>query len=330
MSHARKRKSARRGRSLRMESLERRNLLAGDGFHNFLDPADVNNDDAVTALDALTIVNRLNRSEASGEEVGSLSDRYWDVNDDGHASAVDALMVINQLSRDSAGAGGELEAKLSGDASERVKVKFEHAGQGRKLEVKIQNALPSSTFDVSVEGESLGSVATDANGRGRIELREFDSVGRPLPSIVAGNAVTISEIGTSVFGGKGESDDHDGSHDVSGVGDSDHGINDVDGNGVGDSNDGLNDVDGSGVNGSDDVYGVGDSSHGINDVDDHGVGDSDDGVNDVDHVPPTAPVVSGSQYGEWRAILSGVGSGNAEFGRESRESEFEVEVRGAG
>ncbi|TWU51410.1 dockerin type I domain-containing protein [Rubripirellula reticaptiva] len=351
MSHARNRKSIRRGRSLRMESLECRNLLAGDGFHNFLDPADVNNDDAVSALDALTIINSLNRNAVFGEEVVSHSDSYWDVNDDGYASAVDALMVINQLGSDSVNPGGELEAKMLGVAGERVKVEFENEGQGRKLEVKIQNASPLTAYEISVEGVSLGSVSTDANGRGRIEFGESSLSGQQLPAVVAGGTVTVSGIGTSVFLSNGEPQDQDDADDGNGIENSQKGIDDRDDDATGDFDDGRNDVDDSDANGSGNVNAVDDLNDGVRDVDDIGVGDLEDGVNDEkgfddvdgvrddgvhladdgindDQVPSNGPVVAGSQYGKWRTILSGVGTGTVEFERDNRESDFEVKASG--
>jgi hypothetical protein len=61
-------------------------------------PADVNDDNLVTAIDALIVINEMARREASGE-AASTSDRqyYLDVNGDGYISAVDALQVINRL-----------------------------------------------------------------------------------------------------------------------------------------------------------------------------------------------------------------------------------------
>ncbi len=365
MSYAHKRNTARRGRSLRMESLERRNLLAGDGFHNFIEPADVNNDEAVSAVDALTIINSLNRSQEFGEEIGSTSDSYLDVNDDGYASAVDALMVINQLNLGLASTSGDLQARFSGVAGERAKVEFEQAGQTRKLEVKVQNAAASSTLDVSINGATVGTVTTDANGRGRIELRELNPAGQPLPSVSPGDTVTITGLGSAVLSrndddfGIGEGDDHGIDNDDNGIndldngfsGDPDDGVNDIDGSSVNDRDDinwidsdnnginnrddsfgddldvGMNDSDGSTVNDRDDSNGVDNDGNGINDLDDSFAGDLDNGVSSNQN-PPIAPVTTGSLYGEWRAVLAGAGSGTAEYDRESRQSDFDLEVRG--
>ncbi len=48
-------------RRLRAESLETRQLLAANIFHNELMPEDVNEDGQISALDALTVINEMNR-----------------------------------------------------------------------------------------------------------------------------------------------------------------------------------------------------------------------------------------------------------------------------
>ncbi|TWU30851.1 Matrixin [Novipirellula artificiosorum] len=63
-------------------------------FFNYQNPTDVNSDDQTTALDALTIINQLNRS-ASGEDSVDVS--MCDTNGDGEITAVDALTVINAM-----------------------------------------------------------------------------------------------------------------------------------------------------------------------------------------------------------------------------------------
>ena len=105
-----KRKSQRR--RLKPETLETRQLLAANLFHNELLPEDVNEDGAVSALDALMIVNQISRQSAAGqtdviESLGGENGnsepqrgRMTDVNNDGRHTALDALMVINRISRD--------------------------------------------------------------------------------------------------------------------------------------------------------------------------------------------------------------------------------------
>jgi hypothetical protein len=59
--------------------------------------ADVNNDAAVTPLDALLVVNYLNALASS--RAPTVSPRYLDVNGDGLLTPLDALRVVNHLNR---------------------------------------------------------------------------------------------------------------------------------------------------------------------------------------------------------------------------------------
>lgn len=93
-------------RSLRMEALERRDLMAGDignVLHNTLIPTDVSGDFVTSPIDVLQVVNALKRqSRGEGEVNSGLSNSLTtqpmvDVNNDGLISPIDALMVINRL-----------------------------------------------------------------------------------------------------------------------------------------------------------------------------------------------------------------------------------------
>ncbi|MGB7327218.1 MAG: choice-of-anchor Q domain-containing protein, partial [Rubripirellula sp.] len=91
---------------------------ATSGWHNVIEPSDVNNNGSVTANDALVIINELGRRSYSDGDSSLLEDpatsdpfpgTYYDQNGDGRATALDALRVINQLARIS-NSGGELVA----------------------------------------------------------------------------------------------------------------------------------------------------------------------------------------------------------------------------
>ena len=58
---------------------------------------DVNGDDAVTPLDALLIINYLNRSSGKLPELNANPSEFVDVSQDGFATPLDALNVINRL-----------------------------------------------------------------------------------------------------------------------------------------------------------------------------------------------------------------------------------------
>lgn len=103
----------RKQRRLKPETLESRQLLAANMFHNDVMPEDVNEDGVVTAADALMIVNEITRDSPEFAEaeadlgldsgVDRGRGRRTDVNNDGRRTSRDALMVINRLSRDRLG-----------------------------------------------------------------------------------------------------------------------------------------------------------------------------------------------------------------------------------
>lgn len=85
-------------RTPRLESLESRSLLAADALvglrHNLINPSDVNMDGTASPIDALMIIDELNRS---GKPSGSQSPMMADTNNDGFVSPVDVLIVIDNL-----------------------------------------------------------------------------------------------------------------------------------------------------------------------------------------------------------------------------------------
>ncbi|MEO1526321.1 MAG: dockerin type I domain-containing protein [Planctomycetota bacterium] len=80
---------------------------ANYGLHNPVMPADVNLDGAVSPVDALLIINRLQQMSFEMMEDGVAElDRLYDATSDGQVTTRDALYVINRMSQ-SAGAEGE-------------------------------------------------------------------------------------------------------------------------------------------------------------------------------------------------------------------------------
>ncbi len=107
--HKKKHRSKRR-RRFSVERLELRQMLAADFHlaHNVFDPEDVNDDGALTALDALVVVNAMN-------DPGSRAERMFvDVNADGQMTPIDALMVINRINR---GGGRDRVDRANGDVT---------------------------------------------------------------------------------------------------------------------------------------------------------------------------------------------------------------------
>ncbi|MEM6776346.1 MAG: Ig-like domain-containing protein [Planctomycetota bacterium] len=105
-------------RRLLSQSLESRQLLAGDVgetaepelamAHNYWNAFDVNNDKAISAIDALTVINHINRAGAAGEMITDQSqfEAFVDVNGDHQVTALDALQVVNAIN---AGAGEDMD-----------------------------------------------------------------------------------------------------------------------------------------------------------------------------------------------------------------------------
>ncbi len=145
MSKRQNRRKKLRRHSL-LEQMEARLPLAGDVGHNFLMPGDVNNDQAVSAGDALAIINMLanqrhdHRAAPEGEAVdATFAAMFYDVNDDGQTSASDALRVINEMA--SARESHESVEWLVGESGARAKIELEFEGADRaQLEVRLSGA----------------------------------------------------------------------------------------------------------------------------------------------------------------------------------------------
>ncbi len=81
-------------------------------WHNADNPLDVNDNDGVEPLDALTIINNLNAEgphQLPPPQAGDPPMRYYDCNGDGEVGPIDALNVINYLNAQSGAANAEGE-----------------------------------------------------------------------------------------------------------------------------------------------------------------------------------------------------------------------------
>ncbi|MDA8745662.1 fibro-slime domain-containing protein [Rubripirellula amarantea] len=114
----------RKSRRSHFQILEDRRMLVSD-WQNPVTPADVNDDGKITALDALVVINDLQRQQISSMAAGELpsvrttNENYLDVNGDGRSSPVDALQVINQLNPGNASATPNAKAIRSETAVPR-------------------------------------------------------------------------------------------------------------------------------------------------------------------------------------------------------------------
>jgi hypothetical protein len=122
-------------RSGTLELLERRELLAGDivsGWHNTLNPSDVNFDQRVNATDLLAVFNDLLTNGSRGLSVdeatplsstpGAPRPSFVDVTGDNRVNTADALAVINQLLADPVLRISTIVTDLSGNEITQVSV----------------------------------------------------------------------------------------------------------------------------------------------------------------------------------------------------------------
>ena len=86
-------------------------LMTTTPWQNLLSPADVNGSGSITSLDALTIINELDRRQESElpsiDSIDDFTGFYLDVSGDGSVSALDSLLVINAM----AGSGDRSESE---------------------------------------------------------------------------------------------------------------------------------------------------------------------------------------------------------------------------
>lgn len=89
-----------RNRRMLFETLESRRVLAA-AWRNPVDALDVTQDQRISPLDALVVVNDLNRRGARELEAarGSTEAPFYDVSGDGRITALDALRLVNALNR---------------------------------------------------------------------------------------------------------------------------------------------------------------------------------------------------------------------------------------
>ena len=151
------------------EQLEARAMLAADAWQNALDKFDVNGDGHVTPLDALAIINDLNKNgthalttlasdfatpatqsvtaQASGTQASPTL--FEDVNGDGVVSPLDALSVINAL-----GANDVAQVTLVATDMNGVPIASVPVGTQFELEALVADVTGNATAPV---GTSIGS-----------------------------------------------------------------------------------------------------------------------------------------------------------------------------
>ncbi|MCC9603394.1 dockerin type I domain-containing protein [Stieleria sp. JC731] len=190
--------------------MENRLLLSADAGHNFLLPADVNNDHLVKPTDALAVINQLSQEEVKQEQNvssdvrtadQSILEMFYDVNDDGMVSPSDALAIINQLANDF---GSEHSSTLlSSELGFQARAELERRDSGSvTFEVRIVGAPAGAQYDVMIAEEPLGTMRINSRGQGEFE-RTYAATDVPAALLAADTSTSIS-IGDLVSSPLGE------------------------------------------------------------------------------------------------------------------------------
>ncbi len=164
-------------RRLVLERLESRALMAVDGFietrHNWLNPSDVNMDGFASPIDALAVIDELNRSDRG---IGSSMAMMADTNNDGFVSPIDALEVIDALNE---GFMAYMPSSLPrGGSGEGTQSEVTAVDDGELVYVAADAAQkPQIEIDVLMNdiGEGLRIVELGLPGTGTVAVRASSS-----------------------------------------------------------------------------------------------------------------------------------------------------------
>ena len=148
-----------RARRLNLEQLCRRELMAGD-LTNPVNPLDANNDDAVSAGDALVVINYIGQESlnAEGELVPAPAtfETFPDTNGDNQVTASDALVIINNLNAE--GEGVFAEEDLFTEEEVNIDGFFAEIGSSIRIEFTGNN------MSATVSSPAPGLLTFSANG----------------------------------------------------------------------------------------------------------------------------------------------------------------------
>ncbi|WP_197454594.1 dockerin type I domain-containing protein [Stieleria varia] len=143
---------------MRMEKLDARAMLAADSGMGASSLAmDVNADGAISASDALSVINHLVQNDSQfGDSV--VGESFHDTNRDGRVSSSDALMVINHLNL--RGAGTIQLRELIGPRVDRISDAQEE--NIRQLMVDLNSIRSESEVTPEQITQLIGDLATVA------------------------------------------------------------------------------------------------------------------------------------------------------------------------
>lgn len=148
----------------RLESLEPRHMCVSD-WHNAVLPCDADRSDLVTPLDALVVINAINRDGSRLLPTVKDTDSYFiDVNDDGYLSPLDVLAVINAINRNLADPSLAVGSSPSSDPNGNGVV------LGDSITLVGQTAVAAKIVLTWPDANSKPPIATMADTTGQFQL----------------------------------------------------------------------------------------------------------------------------------------------------------------
>ncbi len=186
-----KRSQRRRFRVSLHEQLERREMMAIDGWHNVLQPLSVLGAD-VSPLDVLAIINEINAPVYSNPVNRRLPENpppdtrppFYDVDCDGYVGPLDALNVINVLNGQPLSPGWQFHGEgniASGFVSASACSPKIHEGTSYKTELVSEVTLPTANSAIRISFESPAFDTSSVNSiRDAFEILVRDLAGKPI------------------------------------------------------------------------------------------------------------------------------------------------------
>lgn len=150
---------------LRFESLEFI-IGAGSPNQNSSFNLDVNDDGLVSPIDALLVINQMNRESVAGEgeQSSSNGNRYYtDVNGDNRTTALDALQVINYLKKASSSQGSGEQIALLSDSGNSLNTDQSSDAFFAELAGNSGGKIASFDSAASVSSSSSSTAADDSS-----------------------------------------------------------------------------------------------------------------------------------------------------------------------
>lgn len=142
--------------------------------HNYIAPLDVNHDGQVNSIDVQDLFSVLSHDEMTA----SLDSIFADVNDDSFVTPLDALIVINAMNRQTNTPLTQNDSAKglqwsSASTGVRIGILEVTDATSESWEILIDKAPAQQLLSIEVNGQILGVATTDSLGRGRLLVSEL-------------------------------------------------------------------------------------------------------------------------------------------------------------